>query len=1177
MKLTLTQFLLCMRLTAACLILSAFLQVSARGYAQEKINIHAKDKSLDQILVQVRHQSGKSYWCDPALSRAYKHLTVDIKDATLEEALQQILTGTPLTYKFVDKYIVIEKKDDQHPSASENQFLPLMSIHGKILNEKGEPLAAATVVIKGTTVGTSTNDAGEFNLNNVASDGILMISHVGYEGTEVKLKGNPEIVVSLRLNITGMQEVSVSYNTGYQNIAAERAVGSFAKPDKDMMGARVAPDIISKLDGITSGLVLFNDAAGNRTITIRGLSTMFANQAPLIVIDGAEYDGDINNINPNDVKDITILKDAAAASIWGTRASNGVIVISTNRGEYNQPMHLDINSNVTVSQKPNLFYDRNYLGSNDFINVEQYLFNNGYYNSQFTSSREYPITPVVQLLQQVSNGQITQAAANAQIDPLRKIDVRNQLSKYFYQPLVMQQYYMNLSGGTSKTASSISAGYDNDRPITQGGTSHRITLTANNTYIPIKPLEFSLGVNYIEDQSKTDGALGETKMGGPNGYVLYPYAQLADGSGNPLPVVKDYNTSYVNQAISNGFLDWSFAPLLEKGLLTTTNKTSDIRVTPAIKVKILKGLQAQGYYQYEKSNLSLQSNADVKSYYARNLINEYSILNGNAVSGYAIPVGGILITNTTEQTSNTFRGQLDYTKDWGANNLTVLGGFEVKEFTDIGGANTLYGFDPNTDNYINVDPTTLFSLNPAGNSLIPYVTGISQTTNRVRSYFGNASYSFKQRYIFYASARSDQSNLFGATTNQRTVPLWSAGGKWKLGNEPFFKVKWLPQLDIRATYGFTGNIDNSLVALLTTQIQANDPITGQPYETISNAPNPDLKWERTAVVDLGVDFSLIHNILNGSLDGYSKKGMDLIGDNILAPSSGYIASSGRYQYRGNFGAMSGKGFDLTLNSINVRGKFTWTTSFMISHATDKVTDYNLTLPGAVYTGAWQGGASSTYPVKGRPVYSFFAYKWAGLDPTNGNPMGYDSKGNVSEDYATLTNPDSVSALQYVGPSRPTFFGGLRNTLSYKGFSLSFNISYKMGYYFRRSSLRYLNLFKTGQGNAEFANRWQNPGDEKHTNVPSMTFPANSARDNFYQNSVVTIDKGDAIRFQDCSLSYQFNTNSWRKIPLRSLQIYAYANNLGILYRANKDHLDPEYPTGIPPSKTIAFGIKTSLY
>jgi hypothetical protein len=217
-------------------------------------------------------------------------------------------------------------------------------------------------------------------------------------------------------------------------------------------------------------------------------------------------------------------------------------------------------------------------------------------------------------------------------------------------------------------------------------------------------------------------------------------------------------------------------------------------------------------------------------------------------------------------------------------------------------------------------------------------------------------------------------------------------------------------------------------------------------------------------------------------------------------------------------------------------------------------------------------------IEGKPVYAIFSYRWAGLDPQTGNPQGY-VEGNVSQDYAAIRGASTqISDLKYHGSAIPTCFGSLGNTFTYRDFALTASITYKLGYFFRRQSVNYGLLYRNGDGNADFENRWQQPGDESFTNVPSMIYPANTNRDGFYAGSEVLVERGDHIRFQYITASYDFTNTAWKGLPFKHLQTYVNINNLGLLWAANRHGIDPDFQNrfAIPTPRSYALGLKTTF-
>ncbi|MBO9682944.1 MAG: SusC/RagA family TonB-linked outer membrane protein [Flavisolibacter sp.] len=1160
-----------MKLTAI-ILLSACLQVSARGEAQA-VNLHEKNASLEKVFAEIRKQTGYFFWYDLNELKRAKPVSISVTNASVEEALILCFKDQPLSYTIVDKTVIV-KPNKTAAIVNNNELLSqLIDVKGRIVNDKAEPVIV-TVSIKGTKEATTTNDNGEFVLKNVDENATLIVSGVSIETYELKVNGRTDLAtISVRMRIMSLDNIMVS--TGYQTIPRERATGSFGQPNERMLESRVSTNILDKLDGITSGL-LFNKNTvksqnGTPDLSIRGRSTLFANDQPLIVVDNFPYSGDISNINPNDVASITLLKDAAAASIWGVRAGNGVVVITTKKGRFNQPLKIGFNTNISLGQKPNLYYDPSSIKPSDFIDVEMHLFQQGRYDADLGNTWENPpISPIVEILAKKRAGIISDADATAQINTLRNYDVRRDIQKYFYGKSINQQYALNLSGGNSEGAYFVSAGFDKNKSDLVGNRYDRITLASNASFTPIKNLELTTGVNYSWSRITANNTLSNLFTGGPYTHI-YPYAQLSNETGQPLPIIKSYNAEYVEQAPSMGFLDWSFYPLRELSLSDNQSTGTDIRINTGIKYSFFSGLSGEVRYQYQKHDIGNRDYRDKTTFFTRNLINQYADFNGGVVLAFHIPDGGILYLSNSDIISHNARGQLNFSHNWKKSSLSALGGADITETSGELNSSTYYGYNDKFATYQPVDNTTTFNLNPLGSGTIPSGLGLSSTIDRFRSYFGNIAYTYLNRYTLSGSGRIDASNYFGVETNQKSVPLWSAGVKWDIDKEAFYHVSWLSNLSFRATYGFNGNLDRTLTGITTIQYanESNQWIT-LPFSTLLRVGNPQLRWEKIGIANIGIDFSNKNRSLNGSIEYYFKRGIDLIGDQPFAPSTGI------QQFRGNYANIKGKGIDLQLTSQNINRAIVWSTTFLFSYATDKVTQYNVKQANiSNYVGAADGTQGAVIPLVGKPVFGVYSYRWGGLDPSTGDPIGYINK-IQSKDYTMLINPTDLENIVYSGPGRPVMFGGIGNRISYKGFALDFNISYKLGYYFRRSSLSYSALFDRWEGHSEYQERWQQPGDEKNTNVPSMIYPADPNRDFFYQYSEATVEKGGHIRLQDISLSYDLQMKTGGKANGNRIQFYIYASNIGIIWRANKKGLDPEYPIGIPPSKAIALGVKATL-
>lgn len=1163
--------LLAMKLTSLLLLVTV-LQVTGKGFAQGKVTISLRDVVVTEVFKEIEKQTSFRFLYRDELIKRASHVTVSVKDASVQEALNKCFEGSRLDYKIFKMTIVISEKGESVGGGTMEVALPmpLINVTGRVLNEQGKPVEAVTVTIKGSDKSTITNSNGEFFLSSVEQDAVLVFTSVNMETFELRVSGKTELVVNLKAKTVTLGDVEVIH-TGYEDVPKERATGSFAKPNKDIYDNRVSTTVLGRLDGITSGLVFYKGTPnGKNEIRVRGQSTIFANAQPLIVVDNFPYEGDIDNINPNDVESITLLKDAAAASIWGVRASNGVIVITTKKGQYNNRFSVQFNSNITLNEKPDLYYSPAFMKSSDFIDVELFLYNNNFYNAIIDDTLSMAIlSPIVAILEKQKSGEISSSEAATHINKLRGIDLRKDLERYLFRKAVFQQHSLSISGGTDKANYFASFGYDNNVLSGIGDSYDRISINSHNSFRPIKNLELTTGINYTLSKSRSSGV-------STSSFNVYPYVQLANEQGLPLSVVKDYRSSFVTGIEEKGFLDWQYYPLKELELADNKLTLANTRLNFGLKYKILRGLSTEVKYQYEKQISQGRNLYNQESYLVRNLINRFSVVSsdGNVVERN-IPLGGILDRNIAEINSHSGRALLNYSNSWGEQSVTAIAGVEVREVRVEGYGSRLYGYDNNLDIFKPVNYNVFYNTYPGtGTSLIPDEAGSVNTINRFRSYFGNAAYSFRDRYTLSASGRIDASNFFGVNANQRNLPLWSVGFKWDIDREDFYHSKVLPTLKTRITYGFNGNLDKSVTGYTTAQYTPGALLTNFVYANILNPANPSLRWEKSSMLNFAVDFAFKKELLSGSIDVYQRRGVDLIGDEILAPQTGFTIP-----YRGNFSNMKSKGIDINLSSRISQKVIGWKINYLFSYATDKVTHYSPQFTPE-YMIVYGNGANSQFyrPLVGKPVFAVYSYRWAGLHPQTGDPLGYDSDHEPSNDYTQLNNPESIDEIVYNGPGRPVIFGGLSNSISWKWFTISASISYKFGYYFARNSIYYSQLFNGYTMHSDFALRWQKQGDELKTNVPSMIYPDNTFgnRDRFYANSEVLVEKGDHIRLQDVSIRFDINKTQWIKLPFSHLQIYTYLNNLGILWRANDKNLDPDFLSGFPTPRSISIGVKADF-
>lgn len=1054
---------------------------------------------------------------------------------------------------------------------------PLISVRGRIIDEAGNP-ALATISVKGAKLSTSTDAYGHFELKNIDPLSVLTISGISIETLDYSVNGKTAIgAITVRPKIKSEQAVIIEANTGYQKVNPNETVGSIVVVDNKMLNQQVGTNILKRLDGVTSGLSFSTNKSNSNpqsdlNLSIRGLSTINGPLNPIVVLDDFIYEGDINNINPNDIESISVLKDAAATSIYGARGANGVIVISTKKWKSGQPTSVDFNTTMILSEKPDLF-KQSQISSADFIDVEQFLYRNGFYNDIINSvpTQRKPFTPALQIFVDKANGLISAEDSASLVNQLKQNDIRKDIGRYFYSKAFTQQYSVNVKGGGRVNSYAFSVALDRNKG-SLSESSNKLNIALQNVYQPHKNVRIILGSYYTNST---------VKSGKPSSPISFdgkplPYLQLKDNGDNPT-AIPIYNPLYTDTAGLGMLLDWNYYPLEDyKHQFAKTNR-EELLSNIGIEYSIIPGLSISAKYQYQRQVISGEQNATIASLSTRDLINRFTQVNySTGTLKYIVPKGDIQSRSSSIVNSQNFRSQASYLKKFGKHYINGIAGAEIREVIQKSMNTTLYGYNDNPLSSANVDYINQYGTLPMGNlATIPGGPSLAHTINRFVSLYSNASYTYNDKYSVSGSFRKDGANILGVNTNEKWKPLWSIGLGWQLAKEKFYNLSFLPYLRLRATYGYSGNLDVSKTALPIAAYFTNS-LTNLPATQISTLNNPNLQWEESRQLNLAVDFASRNSVLSGTIEYYIKRGHNLYG----LTDYDYTAWGYLQQITKNVANTKGKGVDIRVTTKNIDKRIKWSTDLLLNYNTSKVTDY---YTSEAKTGNSILGSSGTRisPVIGKPLYAIAAYTWAGLN-NQGDPMGV-LNGGPSTDWRGIFAVVDVKGLndnpsvKYIGSAEPILFGSLINTFNWKKITVSINISYKFGYYFKKPALSYSSLFNQGIGTADFRDRWKQSGDEQMTSVPALvytSYPDFSLRDAFYRGAEIHYTKGDHIRLQYISLNYLVKEVSQKsRIGLR---VYVNISNMGILWRANSEKLDPDYQGALVPPKAFALGLQATF-
>ena len=1046
-------------------------------------------------------------------------------------------------------------------------------VRGVVLSlQDGKPIEGASVTIEKKH--TRTDKQGRFTINVDKPTGVLTIKHIGYAAQRVAYENTTTVLnIALQPGEKQIEEVEV-VSTGYQKIPKERATGSFEFIDSALFNRKVSTDFLSRLEDVVPGLSFDKTYAVGRgdvmNVNVRGVSTLLSERWPLIVIDGVPYEnklndyglGTFNNINPNDIENITVLKDAAAASIWGARAGNGVIVITTKRAKFNEKANLSVNSNISIKQKPDLFYLPQ-MPTSDYIDVMQELFNKGRFDWDVSDWASNP-EPIIKLMDQQKKNLITEQDLKVRLDQLRGMDMRDDFLKYIYRRGVNQQYSARLDAGGDKVNTSIGVGYDKNLEELITSKYNRWNLQSNTQIKATDNLLLNLGITYTESK-KVTSFRPVAYNGLAKGVSNWPYMQLADADGNPLPVdIAGFSSDFRDTVAGGRLLSWDYIPLEDIHQTRQSQLNRDMMVNISATYNFPFGLSFTGLYAYQRNFNPVEDWYGIGSYVQRSRLNDFANWNDKQVI-WNIPMGdyyGERLWNSRIQ-----QGRLTSTfqRAWEDHDLNVFAGFDIRAMEKDYRVAQYDGFDPETGSFQSMPHgKEVPSLNGLfGMDRIPDNNFYQALNNRFVSYYANAAYTYKGRYILSASARKDASNLFGVKTNDKGQPFWSVGGAWLLSKESFIDEKLFPLLKLRATYGYNGNVNTGVSAYPIISLSARpNSITGENYAEMSTPPNPRLRWERVGNLNFGLDFALKDNVLSGSIEYYRKTPKDLIASGQIDPTTGFLSM------RVNTANLDTRGWEISLNARPFTAReWAWTSNLVFANSKTVVTKAFLATDIARMYVSRPLSFQQT-PIEGMNLYSLLTYDWAGLDPEDGTPQGY-LNGEVSKNYSAITGA-KVQTLKNHGAQSPVYFGSWRNSLRYKVVELSWNISYQLGHKFIRPSFINSEFLSQRYGHPDYQYRWQNPGDEQNTNVPAFTYPNNSVGSDIYRSSSVLVENAGQIKLRDIQLS--LSLPQLNKYGFRNVRLYGYVQNVGTIWRGNKWGIDPEYGAWYPDPLMTSVGL-----
>ncbi|NLR78134.1 SusC/RagA family TonB-linked outer membrane protein [Chitinophaga eiseniae] len=1151
-----------------------------------RVTYHANGLPLPTVLKEIRTITKLRFTYNNDLVRKGPAVTVDQKNGTLRELLKRVLANSGL--EFIEDLggvvIYAEKPASANEKISEKDVA--FRVLGQVYTVDGEPLAGATVQVLGSRDGTTTAIDGVFSLW-MKEHQQFRVSMLGMK-TVVRTVTRAEaekVFMKIKLD-TAAQAISEVVVNGYQKIDARMstaAVFTLTAAEALQPGQM---SIDKMLQGKVPGLMIINSSGSvnaRPTIRMRGTSTFVGNASPLWVIDDVVrpdpvdisatqlnnvvsdaqsgdfslLGGAISGLNPYDIEKITFLKDAAATAIYGVRAANGVIVVTTKRGKAG-PMQVSYNTSLSFQQRPS-YSNLNLMNSQQRVQLSRELYADGLLqnsNNGLSENISYE-----GLMQALNARRITESQFKTAVGKLQTNNT--DWFKVLFRNAFNMTHGVSMGGGAGKTTYYGSISYSDGKGAAQldGNKRYTADLAVHADATKRLTVDFKLMGNYSESKGYYPGvnplnyALQTSRILDPS--LTYPVNVSGMGV---LPKPPPITFNMLNE-------------------LAQTENNSSIRsliVGLGLSYKITKGL----VFRNTSSAITDAAESMQAAYEGSKSVSDRRgwdlayMPNDKQVAGSALPYGGLaVIANQNVLTLNT-RNMLEYNtglfKD--RDQFIASAGVEINSSQIKGLSITQPGYFPDRGMSFYPSPGSQFALGR---------TTLTRALTNTLSMFGTATYSLNSRYVFSATVRTDGSNRFGQYSNAKFLPNFGLAGKWNVTNESWLQTSRIfSGLDLRATFGTQGNVVTAvgpeLIASYLPVAKDNyNQVTGIPLLGIKSLPYPDLRWEKTYQWNFGVDLSLFDRRLSVNADYYMKRSKDLIVNRILPYEYGM---SDMYK---NAGTLTNQGLELHLGVEVLRGKnvnlslsFINSKNFNQIGANDFQNNYADYLNGRAF-------------VPGRPISGFYSYIYTGLNGTNGVPTFRNPDGKTQKD-------DPTTFLVYSGQMQPVFNGSFSMSFRYKSFSTTADFYYALGSHKRLNPLttqvQAMDGVPTPFTNVsrELINRWRKPGDEKTTNVPAIVdITTNTTFGDFpdnvysaYNQSDLRVVNNSFMRCRSIRFDYTLSQQVVRRIGVKGISTGLFINNLFTVASSKLHGQDPEIDgvgtTALPITRQYGFNMNVNF-
>jgi TonB-linked SusC/RagA family outer membrane protein len=1076
------------------LLLMAICTVFGAEADNQLITIQKREISVIDALDMIKQQAKVSVMYQDNIVNKRILLNLNLKNVSLSEALKAVCEPAGLEFLFKDNYVLIRNsqktKNQTKGDTSTNGAATdrrQRSISGRTMDESGEPLPGASIRVVESQSGAISDNDGFFKIDVPANENLtLEVSFIAMVKQKIGIKtGTTDIQLKnivLKMDDTSVGELVV---TGYQQIDRRNLTSSVSSVKmKDIMLAGVTT-LDKMLQGRIPDMIVTNNSGEINSvpkIRIRGTSTLIGNREPLWVVDGVIINDPVNlsadilndpdyvnrignsitGLNPQDIERIDVLKDAAATALYGTRAANGIIVVTTKKGRIGKPL-VAYSFTSSYRRRPRYSDSKiNLMNSKERVGISRDLVNNHY---------QYPASMTVvgyeDAVDKFYNGTYTEDEFNAQV---AKLETQNtDWFKLLTHDSFSSDHSINVSGGTENLRYYTSLGYTINNDVINNNDNKRYTGTTKLDISLSNRLKTSLNLNVYNDKKDYN----------PSSLSPINYAY---NTSRVIPAYNDDGSYYYYHKSTSSSQSMNFNILNEINNSYVKQKISGMAATLNIRYELADWLNINGILSYSNSNTNIESYWGEKTWYAAILRqSEYGTL---APNNSLMPLGGELSEDIISSDNYTARVQANINKYFGRDkqhNINIAIGTEANSTKYNGYSETNRGF------YMDRGKKFVTSIPANYTSYLSWlatnVPNIVDNKSNLLSAYATASYSYKELYTVNANTRYDGSNKFGSRSNEKLLPVWSVSGLLNIKDAAGIQSPFLNSLTWKISYGEQGNMIDNQTPVLTLKKGALSGYYNEMVSTVNTFANPDLKWEKTHSFNTGLETGLFNNRLMLSVECYYKKTTDAFMNKPISDINGYTS------YVVNSGNLINKGYNVSMTAVPVRTK---DLNWIVSGSLSKIINSMETVPGSeVYElGNFLNG---TAVVKGQAIGTFYSYKFVGLNPADGGPLFDDWEDRATELIGLNKYDTFTKVLVPTGKRDPDISGSMNTTFSYKSWRLTAFLNYSLG-----ANIRLFKLFSQTVGgetsgeiypeynlNKELLNRWKKPGDEQYTNIPSI--------------------------------------------------------------------------------------------